>query len=71
MAVALHDISFALDPAGVVAAFPYCFGAPMTGVELADVVASIFLHRTSNRADRRPPGQQVNVVVPQTYACSL
>ena len=65
IAVAVQNIAFAVDQTGLVAALPQCSVAPLTGVELADVAASEFLHQASNRADVRRFGQQMNVIVHQ------
>jgi len=51
IAMAVQHIAFAVDQAGLVAPFPQCPGAPMTGVELADVAASKLLHEASDRTD--------------------
>ena len=65
IAVAVQHIAFAVDQAGLVAAFPQCSCALMTGVELADVIASEFLHEASDCTDLWRRGQQVNMVVHQ------
>lgn len=65
VAEAAQHVAFAVDQAGLVAAFPQCSGALVTGIELADVAASELLHEARHRADLWRRDQQVHMVVHQ------
>ncbi len=63
--VAVRHLAFAVDQTGLVAAFPQCSGAPVTGVELSYLAAPEFLHEASDRANLWRCSQQVDMVVHQ------
>lgn len=65
MALTVQCMAFAVDQAGLATALPQCSGAPVAGIELADVAASRFLHGAGDRPDFRRRGQQVDLVVHQ------
>lgn len=48
VAVAVKDVAFAIDEARFITSFPQRACAAMTYVELADVLASQFLHKASD-----------------------
>lgn len=71
IAVAVQHIAFAVNQAGLVAAFPQCSGAPVASVELADVASSKFLHEAGDCPDLWRCGQQVDMIVHQHVGVQL
>ena len=57
IAVTVQDVTFAVDEAGFVAAFPQCSGTTVASIELTDVAASELLHKASNGSNFRRRGK--------------